>query len=581
MRVPFFILTSFVIAVLLGIGSYIIFMNNKTDKSKKPHIVFIVADDMGWNDVSFHGSNQIPTLNIDALAYHGVILNRYYALPTCTPSRTSLLTSRYAIRDGMQGWPIAPGEPRGVPLNLTLMPEYFRNLGYSTHLVGKWHLGYVTKDYLPTSRGFDTFFGYYNGLITYFGHWVKTARNVVESVTGYDLHREDSEGERVPSEENKYFTDLITDEAETIIKRNGNDKPLFLQISHLAVHASEAEDPLEVRNSTEVNTTFSYITDTNRRKYAGMMKAMDESVGRVMTALSKENMLDNSIIVFISDNGAPTIDFYENSGSNYPLRGIKNTLFEGGVRVAACIFSPLIEAWGRVTNERMHIVDWLPTLYAAAGGNVSDLKTPVDGQNLWTMIAKGTESRRKSILLNIDPNSNGEAAIIGRHKLIKDTKEVGKGYYGDAGNDITYPVYNAGEALRSPAGLAIKKLSSFAGLNPEKAQVLRERATVRCSRPRTQLDCSTLCLFDIEDDPCETTDLSPRQPEIVKQLEEFIDEYKKVMSPQMNAEIDPCSDPKFFNGVCMPWRVNFTVPPLIVASGKCQHPANESVLLQV
>jgi len=124
----------------------------------------------GFHDVSFRGSNDIPTPNIDALAYAGRILDRHYVLPTCTPSRTALLTGKYAVRTGMQGYPLRMGEKRALPSEFTLLPEYLKKLNYSTHIVGKWHLGFKRWCYTPTHRGFDSFFGYYNGVIGYYDH---------------------------------------------------------------------------------------------------------------------------------------------------------------------------------------------------------------------------------------------------------------------------------------------------------------------------------------------------------------------------------------------------------------------------
>ncbi|KAJ8680583.1 hypothetical protein QAD02_016370 [Eretmocerus hayati] len=521
---------------------------------KNPHIILIVVDDMGWNDVSFHGADEIPTPNIDALAYSGVILNRHYTLPICTPSRSSLMTGRYAIRDGMQGWPLGGGEPRGVPLNITLLPEYLRRLGYSTHLVGKWHLGYMTKDYTPTRRGFDTFYGCYNGWITYFSHlhFQKVADDL-PLISGYDLHRDKPETLK-PEYDYNYMTDLITDEAVRIIKDNGNKKSIFMEISHVAVHASEGNDTLEVRNMTEIDESFPHIKDISRRKYAGMMKAMDESIGQVMKALSDANMLENSIIIFMSDNGGPTIGLYENTASNYPLRGMKQTLFEGGVRSAACIFSNLIKFPSRVSNGLIHLVDWLPTLYVAAGGKIEDLKD-IDGVNQWPTLVNGQESPRKSVLLNIDEVRHAESAVIGHHKLIRGTEVDNNDYYGTNGNDASYPRYRVESALSSPTGSVIKQLPNFKFPSTSEAMGMRRKSAIKCHPHTNHPKCIiSHCLFDIENDPCETQDLSGKHPEVVESLQSFIHDYRLVMMKQTNAPHDPCSNPKYFNGTWMPWR---------------------------
>ncbi|KAL1421913.1 hypothetical protein MTO96_022622 [Rhipicephalus appendiculatus] len=147
-------------------------------KKALPHIIFVLVDDLGWDDVSFHGSSQIPTPNIDTLAADGIILNNYYVQPMCTPSRSALMTGMYPIHTGMQHWVIRSPEPWGLPLELKIMPQYLKELGYATHLVGKWHLGYFEKEYTPTYRGFDSFFGYYNGFIDYYQHRNQYKRHV-------------------------------------------------------------------------------------------------------------------------------------------------------------------------------------------------------------------------------------------------------------------------------------------------------------------------------------------------------------------------------------------------------------------
>nr|XP_050856383.1 arylsulfatase B-like isoform X3 [Vespula vulgaris] len=504
----------------------------------------------GWNDISFHGADQIPTPNIDALAYNGVILQRHYSLPTCTPSRTAFLTGRYPIRQGMQGYPLKAGEQRAIPNKFKLLPGYLKDLGYSTHLIGKWHVGYYAPEYTPANRGFDTFFGYYNGYIEYFNHTITELQ--YKTYTGNDLHR-DRPNELSPEFASGYMTDLITEEAEKVISTHDPAKPLYLQIAHLACHASglSNNDELQVPDMEKVNTDFGYIKDIKRRKFAGVMSSLDGSVGRVVDALQKAKLLENSIILFISDNGAQTEGFLENYGSNYPLRGMKFTMFEGGVRVPACIFSPLIKRPSRIYNQLIHITDWLPTLYSAAHGNVNYLKD-LDGVDQWNTIKRGTRSKRNSLLVNIDNKIDEESAIIGKYKLIKRKSTNNGNYYGDDGVDDSYPRYNASNIMSSLVARAISAISNNR-LTEQKIKNLRRNTKISCKHPTYFLNCTKNCLFNIFEDPCETTDISENNPKIVANLQNYIDVYRKVLVNQTNYPIDPASFPTNFNGTWMPW----------------------------
>ncbi|XP_011647798.1 arylsulfatase B-like [Pogonomyrmex barbatus] len=511
-----------------------------------PNIVVIIADDLGWNDVSFHGADEIPTPNIDALAYNGVILNRHYVQPVCTPSRTAFLTGKYPIRTGMQGNPLKGAEPRGIPLSHTLLPEYLRKLGYTTHLVGKWHVGYHSTSYGPTRRGFDTFLGYYTGIIQYFNHTLQE-----EDRVGYDLHRSVSNNYTIEYRYD-YMTDIITEEAEKIISSHDTAKPMFLQVAHLAPHSSTAEEIMEVRDWQETNATFGYIKDINRRKYASVLSTLDKSVGRVVESLKRANMLRNTIILFMADNGAQTEGKWKNFGSNYPLRGLKFTLFEGAIRGAACIYSPLIDHPSRVSTQLFHISDWLPTLYSAAGGNPNDLKQ-LDGIDQWSVIKSMNISERRSVLVNIREDENSEAALVDDYKLVRDKSDYQKHYNYYSGNDASYPKYNVTDVLASPAGSAIAGVSTHM-LTANKIKKLREEATIICKNFTNSSSCENrTCLFNIYEDPCEITDLSLQHPEVVERLSVFIDSYKSVLVKQPHAPIDPAGFPCRFNNTWLPW----------------------------
>lgn len=509
-----------------------------------PNIVVIIADDLGWNDVSFHGADEIPTPNIDVLAYNGVILNRHYVLPVCTPSRTAFLTGRYPIRTGMQGYPLRGAERRGIPLNNTLLPEYLRRLGYTTHLVGKWHVGYHTRNFGPTRRGFDTFLGYYTGMIQYFNHTLYESGQL-----GYDLHRIVGENHTVEYRYD-YMTDLLTDEVESIISSHNTEKPMYLQLSHLAPHASDAEEVMEVRDWKETNDTFGYIKDLNRRKYASVVATLDKSVGRVVDALKRKDILNNTIIIFMADNGAQTEGYLANYGSNYPLRGVKFTLFEGAVRGVACIYSPLIDRSSRVSTKLFHITDWLPTLYSAAGGNPSDLDQ-LDGINQWSTIKKVKIDERRSILVNIQEDN--EAALIGKYKLVRDRSDNQKHYDYYSGNNVSYPKYNVTNVLTSPAASAIASVSAHV-LTAAKIKALRKKATIVCKNLTNPSSCKNrTCLFNIYKDPCEFTDLSSKNTKVVERLSVFIDSYKSVLMKESNTPVDPAGFPCHFNNTWMPW----------------------------
>lgn len=315
----------------------------------------------------------------------------------------------------MQHGVLYGAEPRGLPLTEKLLPEYLKPLGYSNHIVGKWHLGSYKRAYTPLMRGFESHVGIWTGHHDYFDHtaeekgmWGLDMRRGFD--VAYDLH-------------GKYTTDVITNEAVKIIHNRNSSHPLFLYVAHTAVHSSNPYSPLPAPDDTVAK--ISNIEDFNRRKFAAMLQHLDLSVGSIVQALSEEGMLKNSIIIFSTDNGGPAAGFNLNAASNFPLRGVKNTLWEGGIRGAGFIWSPLLKNRQRVSNQLIHITDWLPTCLHAAGGDVNELQN-LDGINLWNELSEDLGSKRIEVLHNIDDIWGSSALMVNKWKIVLGTNYQGR-----------------------------------------------------------------------------------------------------------------------------------------------------------
>lgn len=265
--------------------------------------------------MSFRGSNQYFTPNIDALAYNGVILKNYYVPALCSPSRSTLMTGRYPTSTGMHHFVIDSDEPWGLPLKEKIMPQYLKEAGYETSIFGKWHLGFHRRAYLPNSRGFDHFFGFRGPYIDYWQHELhKLDRNYSQ---GFDMW----ENERASWEtRGNYSTILITDKAIDYVEKYDSKQPMFMYMAHEAPHTANEDDPMQA--PPEVIDRFNYIEDPKRRVLAAMMTVLDDQIGRFVSALDKKGILHNSVIIFYSDNGAPTVGMHANGGSNYPFKGV-------------------------------------------------------------------------------------------------------------------------------------------------------------------------------------------------------------------------------------------------------------------
>ncbi|GAB0100714.1 hypothetical protein DMENIID0001_167970 [Sergentomyia squamirostris] len=529
----------------------------------RPHIIILMADDMGFDDVSFHGSSQILTPNIDTLAYQGVILNRHYTPSMCTPSRSSLLTGMNPVHIGMQHYVIRTCEPYGLPLNLKILPQYLKPAGYRSHLVGKWHQGFARRAYTPTERGFDSFFGYLSGALDYYNHTdINDASSSDMQITGYDFRRNlDITYEGL----GKYSTYLFTRESVKIVREHNPAVPLLLVTTFNAPHAGTAESmPLEAPAS--VIDKLSYIPDRDMRTYAAMVTILDRSIGRIIKELDRKDMLSNSIILFYSDNGAPTRGGFATTASNYPLRGQKDSPWEGGIRVAAAVWSPMMEVRHGMSNQLIHNSDWLPTFLAMAG--IRPVRN-LDGFNIWPTLQKGLPTPRQTIIHNIDPIDGYSSFTNKGWKFINGTTLNGT-YDGWLWSRSKYsnPLANKYPELVM-ASDTWKSLSPFAlrQLTPGGINKIRKNARVIC-QPKIpfSIGCNPLfgpCLFKIIDDPCELNNLITTFPMQAYLMKVMLNKEKANIVYPINRPSDyEACNPDLYNGTFTWWLDQPPTTPL-------------------
>ncbi|XP_030006828.1 arylsulfatase B [Sphaeramia orbicularis] len=486
--------------------------------SQQPHIVFILADDFGWYDVGFHGS-EIRTPNLDKLSASGVRLDNYYVQPLCTPSRNQLMTGRYQIHTGMQHQIIWPCQPYCVPLDQKMLPQLMKEAGYATHMVGKWHLGMYKKDCLPTRRGFDTYFGYLTGSEDYFTH-VRCVPISALNLTRCALDLRDGE-EVATTYKGDYSTELFSQRATSIISKHTPTKPLFLYMALQAVHS-----PLQVPD--RYLTPYSFIKDHHRQLYAGMVSAMDEAVGNITLALQQSGLWDNTVLIFSTDNGGQTLS----GGSNWPLRGRKWSLWEGGVRGVGFVTSPLLKRPGTVSRELIHISDWLPTLVGLAGGSTNSTK-PLDGFNVWNAISKGHASPRLELLHNIDPLYNDIAPCPGSEKKLT-LAQV------DSGDSWTKSGFN----VSIHAAIRFSKWKLLTGYPGCDIWFPRPGHNSSSETRTSDVDpLKSVMLFDIENDPEERNEVSAQFPAVVEYLLDRLNHHQKSALPINFPNDDPKCDP--------------------------------------
>jgi len=379
----------------------------KTSKEERtrPNIIFIIADDMGWADIGYHGS-EIQTPNLDRMAGQSVRFDQHYVMPTCTPTRVGFISGRYPSRYGVT----SPAYGKIFDDNTVTLAMALRNCGYDTSLTGKWHMG-SPPEWTPLKYGFDSSYGYFHGQIDPYTHLYKTG---VRS-----WHRNDQY-----LEEKGHATDLITDEAVRIVGLK-HDKPFFLYVAYSVPHF-----PLDEPDKW-TSIYKGKIKETSRLWLAASITHMDDGIGRIVDAVNRRGLRENTLIIFVSDNGGQkswhdTKEYkgryaekpHTVLGNNKPLRGWKGDVYEGGIRVPAFVNWPGVLKPGSLAAP-VHIVDWMPTLCKLVG-YVPKTDLGWDGKDVWPLICGQTASGEPRLLYWKTP---GAAAIRqGNWKLIVDKK---------------------------------------------------------------------------------------------------------------------------------------------------------------
>ena len=403
---------------------------------RKPNVVLIVADDLGYADLGVHGCKDIPTPHIDALANAGVrCTNGYVSGPYCSPTRAGLLTGRYQQRFGHEFNP--GGGAAGLPPGETTLADRLKAAGYATGLVGKWHLG-SGPQFHPQKRGFDEFFGFLGGAHSYFrgkGKGEQILRGTTEV------------------EEKEYLTDAFGREAVAFIDRH-KAKPFFLYLAFNAVHT-----PMHATDAGLKK--FDGIQPPMRRTYAAMLSAMDDAIGKLMDKVRAENLEQDTLVFFVSDNGGPTMQGTTiNASDNGWLRGSKRTTLEGGIRV------PYFIAWkgrlpgGRTYDQPVIQLDIPATALAAAGVEVKP-EWKFDGTNLLRFLSVGLPAKPRPHETLFWRFGAQMAVRQGDWKLVKydPVADGGKGQPAEA------KLYNLAED--------IGESNDLAGKNPEKVKELQ------------------------------------------------------------------------------------------------------------
>mmetsp|Transcript_7368 Transcript_7368/g.10983 ORF Transcript_7368/g.10983 Transcript_7368/m.10983 type:complete len:623 (-) Transcript_7368:207-2075(-) len=514
--------------------------------NSKPNFIFILADDLGYNSVGYNAHDLTAvTPFLTSLAKGGVVLSNYYAQEVCTPSRASLLTGRYPVSLGMQYEEILSDSMWGLNTSETLLPEVLRDMSaYKSYAIGKWNIGHYTPEMLPTARGFDHFIGYMNGENYY---WSKKYP-LEPQYTDFMYADSDCYSAYNSSDLGTYSTFLYRDKAvQAIAAHDFSANPLFMYLAVQAVHDPFDDLADEFSNGIPASyleaSMYSHILSTvkgrSRQQYAMALNLLDSSVQTVVEALAAKGQMQNTYVIFASDNGG----CYQAGGRNGDLRGSKGSLFEGGLKVDSFIYSALLpdSARGSVYSGIMHVSDWFPTILELSGSDyIPQAGFDLDGVSQVTamLAADATQNARQYLLYNM--------------------------YY--KVNDESFDIYsNAPVAIRDKQ----YKLAHLYVDNPQAQWYSFEEAlsddsnmgSFSCPQSMALMGRYAKFLFDLDSDPNEKTNLyfnsqySDIKSELYRQLEYF---RAKVSFDAAPANVSVAAEAAWADqgDVIMPWVVS-------------------------
>jgi len=519
----------------------------------RPHLVMMVVDDLGWTDVGYHGGS-FPTPNMDKLAGEGVKLDKYYVQQVCSPTRSALMTARYPFHTGLQHTTtLAPGSHAAIPKDTSTIAEVLKNAGYATHAIGKWHLGYASWEDTPLGRGFDSYAGYLQGAEDYYTHQFG-----FKGLTGYDLWRNKTVAWDVNG---SHSTAFFMDEAKRVLDHHDAAMPMFMYFAHQEIHAPVEQPPDSasrqacIRNN--ITSPLGPEVTALRQRLCAMASNVDTAIGTFVDMLKAKGMWENTLLWLTTDNGGMTYGDHADglppiavsASSNWPLRGGKGTLFEGGVRGLSFVSGGLVPvaARGMTRTGLMQHVDIPATMAAMAGADW--LGGTPDGFDMWDAIVKGTPSMRSEVPINVDTCvglTGGRPCA--RHSMYNAL--------------IASSGWKFIEANWYPHGCPNTTWCTGAGLYDgwytiEPYTRVEYNASTQGSVPVSGLSKGGIWLFDLTADPNEEKNVAASNPAMVvkmrARLAALADPKQGYRTPQLNIP-NPLSLPILHNGTWAPYK---------------------------